>query len=205
LLLDADEIVTPALKAEISDVVGNPKCDGYGIRLEIVFLGRQLKYGGMSFHKTALFKLGKGRFEKRLEQQDESMADIEIHEHVVLQGKLGYLRNAIRHENFNSLDRYIEKHNEYSNWEAKVHLQGEETELKASLFGTLAQRRRWLKNTFRMFPGSPFLRFIHSYILRLGFLDGRAGLIYCMFKGVQVFHTNSKIYELKVAARKRLH
>lgn len=203
LLLDADEIVTPELKEEISKAIQDPQFDGYGIRLEIVFLGRQLKHGGMDFYKTALFKKGRGCFEKRLERQDQSMSDIEIHEHVAVDGALGRLKNAIRHENFNTLDRYIVKHNEYSNWEAKVHLEGEETEIKPSPFGTQAQKRRWLKNTFRMFPGSSFLRFFHSYILRLGFLDGRAGLIYCMFKGVQVFHTKAKIHELELAARRR--
>ena len=43
-----------------------------------VFLGRQLKHGGMDFYKTALFKRGNGCFEKRLERQDQSMSDIEI-------------------------------------------------------------------------------------------------------------------------------
>lgn len=202
LLLDADEIVTPELKEEINGAIQTSQFDGYGIPLEIVFLGRQLKHGGMRFYKTSLFRLGKGGFERRLEEQDQSMADIEIHEHVVVQGKLGYLKHAIRHENFNTLDRYIIKHNEYSNWEAKVYLEGDETDIKPSLFGTQAQRRRWLKQTFRMFPGSPLLRFAYHYVLRLGFLDGRAGLIYCMFKGVQMFHTKAKIYELRLQARK---
>jgi len=200
LLLDADEILPSELKMEISEVIDNPQCDGYGIRLEIVFLGRQLKHGGMNFYKTSLLKKGKGEFERRLANQDQSMSDIEIHEHVVVHGKKGYLKNAIRHENFNTLDRYIVKHNEYSNWEAQVHLGGIKTEIKPSLLGTQVQRRRWLKNTFRMLPFSSFLRFFYSYVIRLGFLDGRAGLIYCMFKGVQVFHTKAKIYEMKLVS-----
>ena len=145
-----------------------------------------------------------GTFEKRLEQQDHSMADIEIHEHVVVNGRMGCLKNAIRHENFNSLERYIAKHNEYSNWEAIVYLEGAETEIKPSFWGTQAERRRWLKKVFLRVPGSAMLRFLYHYVFLLGFLDGRAGLIYCAFKGVQVFHIKAKIYENRLAARHKL-
>ena len=45
-----------------------------------------------------------------------------------------------------------------------------------------------------MVPGSPVLRFLHVYVLKLGFLDGLPGLIYSLFKGVQLFHVKAKIY-----------
>lgn len=126
------------------------------------------------------------------------MSDIEIHRHVMIHGKRGYLKNAIKHENFNILDLYILKHNEYSKRKAKVYLEGEETEIKPSLFGTQVQRKRWLKNTFRGHSASSLLSYFYSYVIRLGFLDGRLGMIYCIFKGIQVFHRKAKKYELLI-------
>ena len=129
------------------------------------------------------------------------MADMEIHEHVVADGPTADLRNPLVHHNVESLSRYIQKHDEYSNWEARVLSRVDESsgEMKASLFGTQAQRRRWLKRKLYRLPGSPVLLFLYRYCFCLGFLDGVAGLIYCTFQAVQMFHTKAKIYELRNA------
>ena len=127
------------------------------------------------------------------------MADIEVHEHVVVDGPTVRLSNPVIHHNVESLSRYIHKHDEYSNWESRVLLQGEQgtSELPPAFFGTQAQRRRWLKKRLYMLPGSPVLLFLYRYFFRLGFLDGTPGLIYCGFQAVQMFHTKAKIYELR--------
>ena len=127
------------------------------------------------------------------------MCDMEVHEHVVVDGKTAKLKNPLLHHNVESLSRYIQKHNEYSNWEARVLANGEGTadELPASFFGTQAQRRRWLKTKLYGLPGSPLLLFLYRYIYRLGFLDGIPGLIYSGFQAIQMFHTKAKIYELR--------
>jgi glycosyltransferase involved in cell wall biosynthesis len=203
LLLDADEILQEPLKQEIATAIARPDRDGYFTRLEIVFMGRQLRFGDTALWKLCLFRLGKGRFEKRLEAQEQSMGDIEVHEHILVNGPTGYLHHPIRHENLNSLDKYIQKHNEYSNWEAKVWLDGTASELQPSLAGTQAQRRRWLKLKLLMLPGSPVLFFLHNYILKLGFLDGRAGLAHAVFRGVQYFHIKAKIREMQLDREKR--
>jgi hypothetical protein len=163
------------------------------------FLGRILRHCGASFWKLSLFRKGRGRFECRLKDQDPSMADIEIHEHVLVDGPTAHLRNALIHHNVDSLSRYILKHNEYSNWEARVLLQPERDseQVSADLIGTQAQRRRWLKRNLYRLPGSPALLFLYRYIFRLGFLDGVPGLIYCSFQAVQMFHSKAKIYELR--------
>ncbi|MGA8201748.1 MAG: hypothetical protein WB814_16895, partial [Candidatus Sulfotelmatobacter sp.] len=138
------------------------------------------------------------RFECRLKEQDTSMADMEVHEHVVVDGATSRLRHPVIHHNLESLSRYIQKHDEYSNWESRVLLQrGDDRELPPSLFGTQAQRRRWLKRKVFALPGSPVLLFLYRYVFRFGFLDGVPGLIYCGFQAVQMFHTKAKIYELK--------
>lgn len=131
------------------------------------------------------------------------MADMEVHEHVAVEGPTGRLRHKLTHHNYNDLSRYIQKHDEYSNWEARV-LSGmaeRHDAIEPSLFGTQAQRRRWLKTRLFRLPGSPVLLFLYRYLFRLGFLDGVPGLLYCAFQGIQMFHTKAKIYELKMAGR----
>jgi glycosyltransferase involved in cell wall biosynthesis len=199
-LVDADEALTPELAQEILQATQNPQVDGYYIALRMYFLGRELRHSGASFQKLSLFRRGKGRFECRLRDQDPSMADIEVHEHIVVDGKTAKLQHLLLHHNVESLSHYIRKHDEYSNWDARVWLEGEAAsrELPPSFFGSQAQRRRWLRKNLFAIPGSPLFFFFYKYIFRLGFLDGVPGLIYCGLQGIQFFHIKSKIYELKV-------
>ena len=198
LLLDADEVLTPELTEEMRSAILNPAIIGYFVQLRTCFLGRTLRHGDVALWKLALFRRGKGRYECRLKEQDASMADMEVHEHVVVEGATAKLRNPLIHHNVESLSHYIQKHDQYSNWESQLLLQrGDDKELPPSLLGTQAQRRRWLKRKLFAVPGSPVLLFLYRYVLRLGFLDGVPGLIYCGFQAVQMFHTKAKIYELK--------
>jgi glycosyltransferase involved in cell wall biosynthesis len=203
LLLDADEVLTSDLADEIEDSVNDPNFMGYQVFLRLSFLGRVLRFGGNGFWKLSLFRRGKGHFECRLKDQDQSMGDIEVHEHIVVDGRVGKLRHALPHHNIESLARYLTKHNEYSNWEARVLSQATEPcdELPPALFGNQAQRRRWLKKRFFGLPGSPVFFFLYKYILRLGILDGVPGLIYCALQSTHFFHIKAKMYELKYTAR----
>jgi glycosyltransferase involved in cell wall biosynthesis len=198
LLLDADEILTAELREEMRAAIQDPNIDGYYVGLQMYFLGRALRHCGAAFCKLALFRRGKGRFECRLRDQDPSMADMEVHEHVVVDGRTAKLRTPVLHLNTESLSRYIQKHDEYSNWEARVWSSAAgQSELPASVFGNQAQRRRWLKSKFMRLPGSSALLFFYRYIVRCGFLDGVPGLIYCALQAIQCFHVKAKIYELK--------
>ena len=206
LLIDADEALTPQLVSEIRMALQDPARDGYYIALRMFFLGRELRHSGASFEKLSLFRRGMGRYECRLREQDQSMADMEVHEHVVVEGRDGTagrtarLRYPLLHHNVESLSHYVRKHDEYSNWDARVWLEGEANarDLAPSLFGTQAQRRRWLRKKLFAIPGTPVLFFLYKYLFCLGFLDGLPGLIYCGMQGVQFFHIKAKIYELKV-------
>jgi glycosyltransferase involved in cell wall biosynthesis len=199
LLLDADESLTPELAQEIALAIRDPRRDGYYIALRIYFLGHELRHSGAGFYKLSLFRRGKGHFECRLKDQDRSMADMEVHEHVVVKGPAAKLNHPLLHHNLASLSDYIRKHDLYSNWEAKVWLNGDTNfeELPPSLTGTQAQRRRWLRRKFFAFPGSSLAYFLYKFVFGLGFLDGVPGLIYCAFQGIQFFHIKAKIYELK--------
>jgi len=200
LLLDADEVLTSALAQEIKQAIQNTDCNGYYIALDMVFLDRPLRHCGASFWKLALFRRNKGRYECRLASQNVSMADMEVHEHVIVEGATAKLTYRLLHHNVESLSRYIQKHNEYSTWEAAVWRKDRTAPdgLPPAFWGTQAQRRRWLKSRFLMFPGSPVLFFVYKYLLRGGFLDGVPGLIYCGLQAVQFFHIKAKIYEARI-------
>jgi hypothetical protein len=199
LLLDADEILTPELAEEMRLAIREPFCDGYHVALHMHFLGGVLRHSDAKFYKLSLFRRGRGRFECRLEDQDASMCDMEVHEHVAVEGRTAKLRHPLVHRNLHNLSRYIQKHDEYSTWEAHVWSRGEISfdDLPPSLLGTQAQRRRCLKKHFMRLPGSPIVLFLYKYFFRMGFLDGVPGLIYCGFQAVQLFHTKAKIYELR--------
>ena len=207
LLLDADESLTPEIISEMRLAIEASEIDGYYVCLDMVFLGRHLRHSGASFYKLSLFRRGMGRFECRTKNQDASMCDMEVHEHVIVSGRTAKLRSRLLHHNVENLSRYIQKHNEYSNWEARVWNAGNRDDgltLKPSLFGSQAQRRRWLRKMFFEIPGSPLLFFLYKYAARLGFLDGIPGLIYCAFQGIQFFHIKAKIYELRSSQRVQL-
>jgi hypothetical protein len=144
-----------------------------------------------------------------LKEQDSSMADMEVHEHVVCDGPTERFVNPLVHRNVESLFRYIQKHNEYSNWEAKVWISREERqseveqELQPAFWGTQAQRRRWLRRKFLMVPGFSLLFFVYKYVFRLGLLDGIPGLVYCCFQSVQFMQIKAKIYELQARETRR--
>ena len=205
LLLDADEVLTAELAEEIRKAIQDRNIDGYYIALQMHFLGRQLRHSGASFWKLSLFRKGLGRFECRLQDQDASMADMEVHEHIVVNGATRKLLRPLVHHNVESFSRYIQKHNEYSNWEAHVWVDAirnkgnrNQEEIQPAFWGNQAQRRRWLRRRFLGAPGSPILFFLYKYVLKLGVLDGVPGLIYCAMQGIQFFHIKAKIYELRI-------
>ena len=198
LLLDADELLSEAVKLEIEDAISHGNYDGYWLNFEIVFLGKQLRFGDTKLKKLSLFRKGKGRYEKRLTKQDSSMLDIEVHEHVTVEGPVGFIKSAVRHENVLSLSRFIEKHNAYSNWEAHTILFGEGGAIPPSFFGSQAARRRWIRKIFLNFPGFPLAVFLYTFIVKLGFLDGKSGFYYAAFRGVQFLHIRAKLYELSL-------
>src|SRR5437762_12961157 len=182
LLLDADEALTSQLAEEMRRAIQDYNFDGYYIALQMFFLGRALRHSDASFCKLSLFRRGKGRFECRLKDQDTSMCDMEVHEHVVVDGSIGMLSNPLLHHNSDSLYRYIQKHDNYSNWEASVWLDGNPTELPPSLFATQAQRRRWLRKKLFAVPGSPVLFFFTNYSFLWDFWIGDQGLFIAFFR-----------------------
>ncbi|MFN7623475.1 MAG: glycosyltransferase family 2 protein, partial [Acidobacteriota bacterium] len=117
LLIDADERVTPELEAEIRDVIATERgVDGYYINRKLIFLGRWIRHCGWSpSWNLRLFKHRLGRYERLETDAVENAGDVEVHEHVVLDGRAEYLRHDLLHEDFKSVYHFIERHNRYSN------------------------------------------------------------------------------------------
>ncbi|MCC6545941.1 glycosyltransferase family 2 protein [Candidatus Sumerlaeota bacterium] len=207
LLLDADECMTSALESELRRITaGRNSADGYWISMRLVFLGGVLRHGASNLKKLSLFRTGKGRFECLVANQTMQMSDVEIHEHVIVDGREGNCRSWLLHHNVNSLFRYIEKHNEYSTWSAAVATRTKEgaNERRGSLRGTQADQRRWITKRLWKIPAGglllPLLRFGWFYFIKLGFLDGIPGYYYCGFKAVQSFHIMAKVRESSIAS-----
>ena len=171
--LDADEIVSSALAAEIKSVVANAVADGYFVPRRSLFLGKPLLHAGWyPDHQLRLFRAGRGRFEDRL-----------VHEHVVVDGTTGFLTNDLVHDNIKGIDHLVAKHRVYAALEAQEMVRHEtgsaSTERKGSLRGSWPERRRWLKtNVWYRLPGRPAVRFAWLYGVKRGFLDGRRGYEY---------------------------
>lgn len=208
LLLDADERVTPELREEIRGILNrDDRVDGYYVNRKLIFLGRWIKHcGWYPSWNMRLFKHRLGRYEKLGAEDVENAGDVEVHEHVVLEGKAEYLKNDLLHEDFKSIYHFIERHNRYSNWDARVYhnlASGVKSSgIRASLFGSPLERKRFIKRLWARAPFRPLIRFFWMYFLRLGFLDGKPGLIFCTLMSMHEAVIAAKIYEQRLGERK---
>ena len=197
--LDADERVTPELAQEIASRVPTLSEDVTGIYLKrrVLFMGRWMRHGGyypMWFLR--IFRKGSGRYEELTE------------EHIVLShGKTVQLKNDFIDENRKGLSFWVDKHNHWAIGEMRdvISFRGEGQlplhTVSPALFSTQERRRRWLK--VRLYACLPlflraFLYFFYRYVIRLGFMDGKEGLIFHFLQGCWYrFLVDAKIYEAK--------
>lgn len=196
--LDADERVTPALAREICDVLPTLPADVTGIylRRRVHFMGRWMRHGGLyPMWFLRVFRSGHGRYEEITE------------EHIVLDGgRTIRLEHDFIDENRKGLTFWTDKHNHWAIGEMLdlMALGGRGTlpaqTVAPALFST-QERRRWLKT--HLYARAPlFLRAFayafYRYVLRLGFLDGREGLVFHFLQGCWYrFFVDAKIYEAR--------
>ena len=203
LIVDCDERITPELWDEIATVIQDANYNGYYLNRRVFFLGQWIRYGGKyPDWNLRLFKHKSGRYENLNTEDIPNTGDNEVHEHVILDGKVGYLKNDMLHIDFRDIYHWLERHNRYSNWEARVYyniLTGndESGTIGANLFGDAVQRKRFLKKIWVKLPFKPLLRFILFYVIRLGFLDGKAGYIYGRLLSQYEYQIGVKLYELR--------
>jgi glycosyltransferase involved in cell wall biosynthesis len=203
LIVDCDERIPPELWDEIAEAIQNPNCNGYYLNRRVFFLGTWIRHGGKyPDWNLRLFKHENGRYENLSTEEVPNTGDNEVHEHVILEGQVGYLKNDMIHEDFRDVYHWLERHNRYSNWEARVYYNviagsQESGTIGANLFGDAVQRKRFLKNLWVRLPFKPALRFILFYFIQLGFLDGRAGYIYGRLLSQYEYQIGVKLYELR--------
>ncbi|HLZ42758.1 MAG TPA: glycosyltransferase family 2 protein [Candidatus Sulfotelmatobacter sp.] len=191
LSLDADEEVERDLaglitftiserklhpRQELLSAMGTtiPRCDasGFWIQRRNLFLGRWIKHGGFwPDPKLRLFRRGSGRFENRT-----------VHEDVAFEGKAGRLDGALAallHHSYPTLSDYIEHMNRYS-----------------SLGAEMVVAKGKVHFSFINIVLRPLFTFIYNYFFRLGFLDGREGLLLHLYHAVYVSWKYAKAWEL---------
>ena len=178
LFLDADEYVTPAFKNELKEKLLDldDSIVGYWLNYTIYFMGKVLK-GGYPLHKLALFKVGAGEYE-RIDEDQWSRLDMEIHEHPVLQGTIGKIKSKIDHQDFRGISHYVIKHNEYAAWEAARYQRAMKDEATKAKWTWKQKLKYRLLRSVWIGP----LYFMGSFFLLGGFRDGSRGLAFAILK-----------------------
>jgi glycosyltransferase involved in cell wall biosynthesis len=190
LFLDADERLTPAFRQALPDALGRGGVAGYWLNYHNHFMGRVLRHG-VPQRKLALFRAGAGRYE-RIDDPGWSALDMEVHEHPILNGPAGEIAAAIDHEDFRGLHHFIARHNEYSSWEARRFIA---LAADRAAWARLTRRQRGKYANLSRWWFAPAY-FLFTYVLRGGFLDGRAGFTYALFKAAYFMDVRLKIEEL---------
>jgi hypothetical protein len=163
--------VTPALRDEIAQAIEDAQFGAYRIASKLIFHGQWLRFSGMyPTYQVRLGRLGELRFKQVGHGQREK---IDSH-------RVGTLQEPYLHFGFSrGLADWIERHNRYSTDEASENVSSERVGFRCLLASDRTERRRALKALSARLPFRPALRFLYMYMIRLGFLDGRAGWTYC--------------------------
>lgn len=193
LLLDADERVTDMLAEEIKQAVKTQDGPvGYHIARKTVFCGTWMRHSGVyPDYNLRLIQAGHGRYEDRI-----------VHEHMIVDGPAGYLKDHLLHDDDKGIERFFDRHNHYTSLEAveimRERLNSGGEKLGGNFFERGPQRRRALKNfAQRYLPFRPMFLFFYMYILKAGFLDGRMGLRYCLLKMFFEYQIVLKVKEMR--------
>ncbi len=171
LCLDADERVTPRLATSIEAAIAQPRAAAYSMARRNRFLGRWLAHGeGYPDWNVRLFDRRRARW-----------SDDAVHEHVVTDGGIARLEGDLLHQSAESLDAYLAKQNRYTTLQAQaMHARGERVSAARLVL-------------------SPLVRFLRFYVVRLGFLDGVAGLTHIAIGAFASFMKYAKLRALAAA------
>jgi glycosyltransferase involved in cell wall biosynthesis len=200
-ILDSDEVLPPEAREEFARVIANAgEIAGYWINRRFMFMDRWLRHSYYPNWNLRLFRHSLGRYEK-LTEADTRSGDNEVHEHVIVQGPTGRLRCEMDHYAFPSVEVFVEKHNRYSNWEARVSADRHLADSASQIRSAPVERRRKLKLLSQRLPFRPLLRFLYIYIWQKGFLDGREGYYFARLHAIYELLSVAKTYELTKAGR----
>lgn len=173
LSLDADEEVSPELAAGIKTLLqpreATPEFDAYTMNRRNLYLGRWIKHAGYyPDRKMRLVKRELAEFEIRA-----------VHEDMKRLPRMGHLEGDLIHHAYPKLESFIEHANRYS-----------------SLGAGMVVAERKVGFSFINIVLRPLVRFIYMYFFRLGFLDGREGLLVLMTHASYVSWKYAKAWEM---------
>ncbi len=172
LILDADERCTPALRREIESLFrnGEPKHDAYTIKRRVYFLGRVIRFSGWQHDRVVrLIRKGAGRYPNR-----------RVHADMQTTGPAPVLRHPLIHYMVDDLLSYSQRIQKYSWWGAA---QAWRERRRAGLAEVLG-RSVW--------------RFLRTYLLQLGVLDGMRGLVFCLLQAYGTYLKWSYVWSWNV-------
>ena len=190
--IDADERVTPELVTNIKTAIENPgECVAFRIQRRDFFMERWLKHVQTSPFYLRLFRPEKMRYERLV--NPVSLPD----------GPIGQLEGYLDHFPFSKgISHWLERHNSYSSLEAKQIVNNRLNSEKFSIYKAVFsqdfhQKRFHQKELFYRSPGRPLIKFILLYILKRGFLDGKAGFTYALLQSIYEYMIVLKTQELE--------
>lgn len=202
--IDADEYVIPELADEIIQKLNSLETNTTGIYLKrrMYFMDNWIKHGDCyPIWVLRIWQYKKGYCEQRW-----------MDEHIkVIEGNVIKFKHDIVDHNLNGLTFWTQKHNNYATREAVDILNSiygflAYDDIKPVFFGgSQAQRKRWLKLKYSQMPlfFRPFIYFHYRYFFKLGFLDGKSGLVWHFLQGFWYrFLVDAKIYEIHFKAGK---
>ncbi len=189
---DADEVVTPELAKEIEQVCSaadRPEA-AFRVRRKDTFWGRWLRFSSMyPIWLLRLFRPEKTRWERL------------VNPVAVVDGPIGRLNEHMLHFSFNKgVGPWISKHNQYARFEAMEAIQSlanRQLDLAGVFSCDPVRRRKALKTISFRLPCRPALRFFYMYFLRLGVLDGWAGLTYCRLMATYEYFITLHMREIR--------
>lgn len=169
--LDADERFNDELRIECERVIALDRMSAYFVPNRIIFLGKWIpRCTQYPYPQVRLIKRGEVRFAKSGHGQKEDQA----------QRGVGHINIAYDHYNFSKgIEDWIAKHNRYSSEEARLACEVKQRPLAECLSTDQMIRKRAMKSWFVRMPGRPLIKFVYLYFIKLGFLDGMPGLVYC--------------------------
>lgn len=197
-ILDADEVLPPEFEEEVREITSysaDKEIVGYWVNRRFQFMGKWLKHAYYPNWNLRLFRHKLGHYEK-LTEIDTSSGDNEVHEHIIVAGKTARMASEMDHYAFPSVEVFLEKHNRYSNWEARVASDHYELHSAPAIQDSAVGLRRQLRVLSRHLPCRPMLRFLYVYIWQKGFLDGIEGYYFARLHEFYEFLIVAKTYEI---------
>jgi len=198
LFLDGDERVTPDLRSEIDSALAGGAYDAYYVDREMIFCGRALRSYRPDWN-LRLFKHRLATIEDFGLHGLPGTGDNEIHEHFLVEARVGFLTSPLLHHDYRGIGPWIDRHNKYATWEAHLYRRwrAEPLGFSAKALRDPVARNRLVRRVWVRLPGRPLLRTLVWLVFKRAFRDGRPGLLYAVLMGWYESLIGLKLKELE--------